>query len=82
MHLSIHPSICSQILNPAPALDKLGHMLAGSVGYLAVVAAQSVAALGALCQGAPVAAGPSLSGTLLKHKDTTARDPNITTESH
>lgn len=57
-------------------------MLAGSVGYLAVVAAQSIAALGALCQGAPVATGPSLSGTLLKHTDTTARDPNFTNESH
>lgn len=69
-------------LNPAATSARLGHMLVGSVGYLAVVAAQSIAALGALCQGAPVAAGPSLSGTLLEHKDTTARDPNVTTELH
>lgn len=40
--------------------------------YLTAVAAKSVAALGALSQGAPVAAGPSLSGTLLKYKDTTS----------
>lgn len=40
--------------------------------HLAVVAALSVAALGALCQGAPAAAGPSLSGALLTHKHTKA----------
>lgn len=56
--------------------------MAGSVGYLAVVAAQSIAALGALCQGAPVAAGPSLSGTLLKHNDITTRDRNLSRQSH
>lgn len=67
--------------NSAATLHRLRHMLAGSVGYLAVVAAQSIAALGALCQGAPVAAGPSLFCTLLKHKETTARDPNFTRES-
>lgn len=41
-----------------------------SVLYLAVVAAESVAALGALGQGAPVTAGSPLSGTLLKDRQT------------
>lgn len=49
-------------------LPRHGAAIMRNVAYLAIVAAEAVATLGALGQRALVAAGPAFFGTLLKKK--------------